>query len=329
MGSIAIPDVSVIIPLYNKGKYIARALDSVFAQNYQDFEVIVVDDGSTDDGPDIVRKYDDPRLRLIQQANAGPGAARNKGLKESTAPYVAFLDADDEWLPEYLETSLCLLEHHPDCDVCVSAWYQDTVLLWPDRCCVNIVECYEETKVTCDSGPCHVTDNMSDKQLKDLLSLFYTGTVLAKRNVVEAYGGFYAKGKSCYGEDHYLWLQLAMNHKVFKNLIPLAFYHNSASALASGGFRTRGLEAFMLDPEPIRRNCKHNKNALERWLALYALRNAHNRLSVGKVEDIQFLMRQFPLMRQLDWEYYKLRIKILCPFVARLAGCVRMRICQR
>jgi len=88
--------VSIIIPLYNKGKYIARALDSVFAQTYQDFEAIVVDDGSTDYGPDIVRKHDDPRLRLIQQANAGPGSARNRGIKETTAPYLAFLDNVEE-----------------------------------------------------------------------------------------------------------------------------------------------------------------------------------------------------------------------------------------
>jgi glycosyltransferase involved in cell wall biosynthesis len=89
--------ISVIIPLYNKGKYIARALDSVFTQTFEDFEVIVVDDGSADDGPDIVRKYDGPRLRLIQQANASPGSARNRGMRENKAPFIAFLNADDEF----------------------------------------------------------------------------------------------------------------------------------------------------------------------------------------------------------------------------------------
>ena len=95
--------VSVIIPLYNKSKYIARALDSVFVQTYRDFEVIVVDDGSTDDGPEIVKGYSDPRIRLIYQVNAGPGAARNRGAEESMGPWLAFLDADDELLPDFLK----------------------------------------------------------------------------------------------------------------------------------------------------------------------------------------------------------------------------------
>ena len=101
-GFVSRPAVSVVIPLYNKDKYIARALDSVFGQTCQDFEVIVVDDGSTDNGAEIVRSYKDRRLRFIRQANAGPGAARNHGIQESRAPLLAFLDADDEWLPEFL-----------------------------------------------------------------------------------------------------------------------------------------------------------------------------------------------------------------------------------
>ena len=99
-------DVSVIIPLYNKGEHVGRALDSVFSQTYKDFEVVVVDDGSSDEGPDIVRKYNDTRLRLIQQDNFGPGAARNRGIRETTGHYVAFLDADDEWLPDFLKITL-------------------------------------------------------------------------------------------------------------------------------------------------------------------------------------------------------------------------------
>jgi len=98
----ATPAVSVVIPLYNKGPYIARALNSVLAQTSQDFEVIVVDDGSTDDGADVVKGFDDPRIQLIQQENQGVSAARNRGIEVANADLIAFLDADDEWLPGFL-----------------------------------------------------------------------------------------------------------------------------------------------------------------------------------------------------------------------------------
>jgi glycosyltransferase involved in cell wall biosynthesis len=98
--------VSIIIPLYNKAPYVRRALDSIAAQSLSDFEVIVIDDGSTDDGAAIVTGYPDARYRLIRQANAGPGAARNTGIAQSRGEFIAFLDADDEWLPTYLDESV-------------------------------------------------------------------------------------------------------------------------------------------------------------------------------------------------------------------------------
>lgn len=95
---------SVVIPLYNKGQYIKRALDSVFKQTIQKFEIIVVDDGSTDNSPSVVKEFDDPRIQLFQQKRAGVSAARNQGVSRSQSDFIAFLDADDEWMPHHLET---------------------------------------------------------------------------------------------------------------------------------------------------------------------------------------------------------------------------------
>src|SRR5437868_12130431 len=118
------PEISVVIPLYNKERFIARALQSVFAQTFRDLEVIVIDDGSTDRSLEVVARFSDPRLRVIRQANAGPGAARNRGARESTSEFIAFLDADDELLPEFLEQNLSNLKANPRCTMSLCAFLE-------------------------------------------------------------------------------------------------------------------------------------------------------------------------------------------------------------
>lgn len=117
------PRVSVIIPAYNAAATIAGTVDSVLAQTFEDFEIICVDDGSTDATLAIVKKYGD-RVRLIEQANSGPAAARNNGARHSSGEYLAFLDADDTWTPQFLERSVPVL----DADHCLSLVYCNCAL---------------------------------------------------------------------------------------------------------------------------------------------------------------------------------------------------------
>jgi glycosyltransferase involved in cell wall biosynthesis len=107
--------VAVITPAYNVGPWIGEAIDSVLAQTERRFQYIVVDDGSTDDTADIVRAKAavDDRIRLVSTANAGSGNARNLGIRESTAPFVAFLDGDDRWHPDFLRSQLEVMERTP------------------------------------------------------------------------------------------------------------------------------------------------------------------------------------------------------------------------
>ena len=106
------PRVSVIIPAYNAAATIAGTVDTIIRQTFQDFEIICVDDGSTDRTLAIVRQYGD-RVRLVEQPNSGPAAARNNGARHSSGEYLAFLDADDLWMPQFLERSVAALDADP------------------------------------------------------------------------------------------------------------------------------------------------------------------------------------------------------------------------
>ncbi len=108
------PRVSVIITSYNAGEYLGEAIESVLAQSRPADEIVVIDDGSTDATPDVARRYASQGVRLVQQTNMGAGAARNRGIQETTGELVAFLDGDDLWLPHKLERQLEYLADHPE-----------------------------------------------------------------------------------------------------------------------------------------------------------------------------------------------------------------------
>jgi glycosyltransferase involved in cell wall biosynthesis len=109
------PKVTVVTPVFNVGRYIGEAVDSVMCQTFADFEYILVDDGSTDNSVDVVRAHagDDPRVRLVLGKHRGAAAARNVGIRESKAKYIACLDSDDRWHPKFLERQVALIESLP------------------------------------------------------------------------------------------------------------------------------------------------------------------------------------------------------------------------
>ena len=119
------PDISVIIPLYNKAAEIERCLHSVLKQTMPDFEIVVVNDGSTDGSPDLVRGFSDPRLRIVDQKNGGLAAARNRGAVEAHGNLLVLIDADDEWLPTHLENVAGLYEREPEAGLFFTAYWVD------------------------------------------------------------------------------------------------------------------------------------------------------------------------------------------------------------
>ena len=114
--------ISVVIPLYNKRDYIVRTVESVLNQSYHHLELIIVNDGSTDDSLEQLNSLQDSRIKIITQANAGEGAARNKGLKAANHEWIAFLDADDSWEPDFLRCITQMLDAHPDIELCATGY---------------------------------------------------------------------------------------------------------------------------------------------------------------------------------------------------------------
>ena len=109
--------ISVIIPTYNRFTFLKNAIDSVLAQTFQEFELIVVDDGSTDETPKLISSYGN-KLRVITQANQGPSAARNRGIEAAKGKWIAFLDSDDVWKLDKLEKQVQFIKDHPETKIC-------------------------------------------------------------------------------------------------------------------------------------------------------------------------------------------------------------------
>ncbi len=180
--------VSVVIPTYNNAGTLAEAVASVRAQNWPELEIIVVDDGSTDHTPEALKALTGPDLRIIRQANAGPAAARNAGIAEANREWVAFLDADDIWLPGKLDAQFDALSRRPDARFC----FTDSVVRYLDGT--------EELRA------CRTTDQ---PLFRELLSgnLLGTPTMLVHGTCFRDVGVFDPELRT--GEDWDLWLRLA------------------------------------------------------------------------------------------------------------------------
>ena len=211
-------------PLFNKRLWIRRALDSIAAQTLAAIEVIVVDDGSTDGSDRIAAHYPDARFRLIQQENAGPGAARNRGLQECSAEFVAFLDGDDEWLPDYLETSVREIERlGPEvatisCSFLNGAGDSSSVDMWSAR--------------GISDGPCRTQADTDPVALAHRLAFMHCCCTLARLKAVRRWGGFYEKDKCLYAEDSFLWLKILLNETIACNLSPPRSYPSRSRGLS-------------------------------------------------------------------------------------------------
>ena len=194
--------ISVIIPTFNSAAFISDAIESVFSQTYKDFEVIVVDDGSTDNTRSVVEYYVDKygdRIRYFYKENRGAGSARNYGVEHTGGGLIAFLDSDDLWYPEKMERALITLNRHPDCNFVCHSY-----------------------RVRWDSGQkdeFRVNEHYNTLMPEQMFREFFfenrigTSTVVMKKDLFYKAGGF---DESIWtGQDYDLWVRCARVAKIY------------------------------------------------------------------------------------------------------------------
>jgi len=202
---------SVIIPLYNKAEYIAKAMQSVLGQTFVELELLIIDDGSTDNSLQIVKQFDDPRIRITSQENAGVSTARNNGVASAKYEHVAFLDADDWWDSGYLNEMQALINKYPDAGLWSAKYYKV-------KHGKNI-----EANIGLEDGFTEGYINYFKTYAKTMWMPIYPPTVVIPKKVFLELGGF--KPILKLGEDFDLWVRVALKYKYAYLNKPLVFYN--------------------------------------------------------------------------------------------------------
>jgi len=207
---------SVVIPLFNAERFIARAVHSVLTQSHQDFEIIIVNDGSQDNSLLEAEKIPDDRIRIFSQENKGVSAARNRGIAEARNDLIAFLDADDEWLPDFLHTISNLVIEFPECGLfSTNYWFKSK-----DHCEPSKVIYAKDWK------------GIIPDYFRDLLAghPVHSSAVVIKKDCLLMISGFPADIH--FGEDENTWMRLALISKFAYCNKPLSIYHREFASVA-------------------------------------------------------------------------------------------------
>jgi glycosyltransferase involved in cell wall biosynthesis len=206
------PKVSVVVPAYNTMKYLPETLDSILHQTFSDFEVLIVNDGSSDNIEEWFEQIQDSRVKSISQQNAGLSSARNTGIRHSQGEYIAFLDSDDTWEKTKLEKQVKYLEEHPSIDL-IHTW-----ILLIDEHGISTGRILKSFAVG------DVWQQLIQQNIIACLS------VMVRRHCVESVGGFDETLRSL--EDWDMWIRIAKNHKFAVIQEPLAYYRQIPTSMS-------------------------------------------------------------------------------------------------
>lgn len=210
------PFFSVIIPLFNKEKFIEATLKSVLNQTFIDFEILIINDGSTDNSATIIEEFDDPRIRYFLKENAGVSSARNDGIKKAQSNYITFIDADDYWYPDFLEEMFKILQNYPQQKVFSAAIEIETSK--------KVIPASYSIVRTND---CEIVNYFTASSKETVIC---TSCAVFHKSIFEETGNFDITVKS--GQDTDLWIRIGMNYPVVFSWKILARYNYDENSLS-------------------------------------------------------------------------------------------------
>ena len=281
----------MILPLYQGEATVVRALDSALGQTHPPLEVVVVDDGSTDGGAARVRALQDPRVVLLEQPNAGCGAARNVGIARARGDFVAFLDADDEWLPGFFERAARAFERHPEVDF----YYGDSVELGLGTGTASRATHFETAGTPARDEPPVVRlappPVGGAKAVKRRVDRSLC-TMVARRDRLLALGGYYDRDGCRYGGDSVLSLLIHWNCPVLVQAVPVHLRHRLEGGLTRRSRREPVVRPLVADTGyALDRVRPEDRGRVLRLVAYLAALDAARLARMGHVELARSVLR--------------------------------------
>ncbi|MFH7014821.1 glycosyltransferase family 2 protein [Flavobacterium sp. FlaQc-47] len=288
---------SVVIPLYNKALYIENTLKSVLSQNFTDYEVIIINDESTDESEDVVRKFNDKRIQIFTQKNQGVSVARNLGIEKSKGKLIAFLDADDYWYPNHLEELANLYHDFPNCGIYCSRHKIKTAKNYFQIPAYHAIDSTFKGVVSDYFG--------SNKHFR----ITWTSCLAIPKEILANFTGFTPVVSN--GQDLELWTKIGIKYPVaITNTITAIYNNDIPDSLAKKNISSMSL----MDFEQFKISEQQN-TSLKKFLDLYRIEYALRYYTFGFKNKSSFYLKD------VDRENISFKIRFLLklpPFFLRL-----------
>lgn len=273
---------SIIIPLYNKAHTIINTLNTVFNQTCQDFEIIIVNDGSTDNSLQLIRQnFNDKRIKIINQENAGVSAARNKGIQESQGDWISFLDGDDEWLPDYLKETQKAIRDYPKATIIMTGRYVQNYASHKRYSNIPTKHLNKISEINYFENP-HVYSHISATTVKTSILKQY----------FESWGRFIEGQKS--NEDFTFLYRIALHEQVVYIGKALSIYNGNVSNQTTSTIKDQKvLEDYVLFNNTVineYRNINKKNKTFEIFMKYAFRHNILRYLKERKYENIKYIL---------------------------------------